>query len=139
MRADERSVRTGEVNSHNAVLVSECGRKPSSSSTSSSSFSLLDALKVPQRDVILAWLVGSRIISHHVLHTSRRRPFPSNWPVSFFHLRLPVHRWDHGCVHYGHMLWRADCEIGGGGVCVRVGGGVGGGRVKGSAVAANDN
>lgn len=139
MRADERSDRTGEVNSHNAVFASESGRKPSSTSTSSSSFFLSPGRtqSAPKRcHISLACRVA-----HHLPSCSpyiKKTSFPSNWSVSLFLLRLPVHRWDHGCVHYGHMLWRADCEIGGGGVCA-CGRRGWGGRVKGSAVAANDN
>lgn len=137
MRADERSDRTGEVNSHNAVFASESGRKTIFYVVVVFFLSPGRTQSAPKRcHISLACRVA-----HHLPSCSpyiKKTSFPSNWSVSLFHLRLPVHRWDHGCVHYGHMLWRADCEIGGGGgVCVweeRLGG-----RVKGSTVAANDN
>lgn len=71
----------GGSNSHNALFVSKSGRKPSSSSCS---FFFLDTLKVPQRDVILAWCVGLCIISHHLFYISRTRPFFLIGPSRFF-------------------------------------------------------
>lgn len=76
MRADERSDRTGEVNSHNAAFASESGRKTIFYVDVVVVFSLSPGRtqSAPKR-VILAWRVGSRVISHRVLHISRGRPF----------------------------------------------------------------
>lgn len=69
----------------------------------------------------------------------KKTSFLSNWPISLFQLWLPVHRWDHGCVHYRNMLWRADCKIGGVCECVCMWEGGLGGRVNGNAAVTNDN